>query len=130
MFYGTQARLIFMKHFNPRAVGRSYLWQGDTQKTLDGNARQFCIAVSVSNPAALNALRDAFSRASDKGLAASAMRFSERPVDLDFSTGSPKPVRREPLPVWMWIEDGGRAVVDDPEDVELCKHYGWAYRQK
>ena len=130
MFYGTPARLIFMKHFDPRAVGRSYLWQGDTQQTLSGDARQFCVAVSARHPSALTALRGVFSKASDKGLAAIGQRFSEHPVDLDFSSGSAKPVRREPLPLWLSIEDDGSAIVDDAEDVQLCRQYRWAYRVK
>ena len=51
MYYGSQARKIFVKHFRPSMASPSYLWHGDTQETLNGNENRFCIAVSASSRA-------------------------------------------------------------------------------
>jgi len=131
MFYGQQARLIFMKHFKSCHVGRCYLWHGDTQSTLDGaQARRFCIAVTANTPSALERVRTTFARAADKGLAPSSQRFLEHPVDLDFASGAPKLIRREPWPLWFSVDETSTAVLPaaEREDIELLERFGWPYR--
>jgi len=131
VFYGYQARLIFMRHFKPRRFGRAYLWHGDTQSTLDGaRERRFCIAVTTPWPAGIEMVRAAFAKAADKGLAPPALRFVEHPVDIDFASGAPKPIRREPLPLWLSIDDNHTAVLPaaEREDIDLCERFSWRYR--
>jgi hypothetical protein len=130
MFYGLQARLIFMKYFHPRMASPAVLWSGDTQKTLDGNENRFCIAISAG-AIALESVMAAFSHLSDAGLASPEERFCKHPVDLDLSTGSPRAIHLEPLPLWLSIDAQGVAVLPEPviaEDVELCRQHGWKYR--
>jgi hypothetical protein len=131
MFYGRQARVIFMKHFRSCYVGRCYLWHGDTQSTLDGaQARRFCIAVTTMFPSELQRVRTTYDMANDTGLAPRRQRFLENPVDLDFATDEPKIIRREPLPLWFSVDDTSTVVLPaaEAEDIELMERFGWFYR--
>lgn len=131
MFYGTQARRIFMQHFKPRAIGGgAYLWQGDAQTRGSDGERRFCIAVSLEDGTKLATVQGFFADAGDRGLAPFTQRFCMHPVDVDFSTGAPKPIRREPLPLWLGIDSHGTIVlpVADAEDESLCDEFGWSFR--
>ena len=128
--YGHQALLIFMRHLDPRAVGRAVLWHGDTAATLGGSEQRYAIAVTPENPAALTLIREVFSKVEDKGLAPLSQRFCRHPVDLDFSTGSPRPISREPLPLWFSLDDDGTCVITQlsGDDVALCSKFGWKFK--
>jgi hypothetical protein len=130
MFYGTQARRIFMRHFNPRAIGGAYLWHGDAQTRGPDGERRFCIAVSLQDGTKLGKVQEFFAHESDRGLAPFTQRFCMHPVDVDFSTGAPRPIRREPLPLWLGLDSSGIAVlpVADAEDESLCDEFGWSFR--
>jgi hypothetical protein len=133
VFYGNQARQIFMPHLDPRTVAPAMLWHGDTQKTLDGaEERRFCIAVTTKTPGALGTVITAFSRLTDVGLAPVEQRFSYHPVDVEFANGPSRAIYLEPLEVWMSIDEQAIAVLPRPlnEDIELCRRFGWRYRLK
>lgn len=128
--YGHQALLIFMRHLDPCAVGRAVLWHGDTDATLRGGEQRYAIAVTPENPAALTLIREAFSRVEDKGLAPLSQRFCKHPVDLDFSSGSPRAISREPLPLGFSLDEDGTCVITklNGEDVALCRKFGWRFK--
>lgn len=101
MFYGKQARKIFMKNFDPRTAAPAVLWSGDTQKTLDGEENRFCIAITTSSEI-LESVIAAFSRLTDAGLAPPGERFCKDPVSLDVSASTPRAI-----PPWLSIDEGG-----------------------
>lgn len=127
MFYGLQARRIFMKCFHPRMASPAVLWAGDTQRTLDGLENRFCIAITAK-ASDLESVVGAFSRLSDAGLVSAQERFCQHPVDLDVSAGSPRAIHREPLPMWLSIDEHGVVILPEPinaEDVQLCRQHHW-----
>jgi hypothetical protein len=131
MFYGNQARQIFMEHLDPGFVGPAWLWQGDTQATLDGRERCFCIAATAKDPQMLMVLRQGFSDIEAKGLAPRASRFLEQPVPVEMSMGIPKPIHREPLDLWFSVDEQGTFGLPSPllmDDVLVCHKYGRKFR--
>jgi hypothetical protein len=128
--YGEPARHTFMMHFEPERIRRAFLWQGDTESTLAGRARHWCIAVTPEDPAAIRAYREMFGSVMGPGLLPPSERFVLHPVDLDVSGGSFREIRREPLKSWFQVDDEGEIVLSSPidEDVVLCRNFGHRFR--
>jgi len=129
MFYGDQARLIFMQHFDPATVPSAAVWFGDTQATLNGDENRFCIAVTARQSSQIVRLRDSFQNVDAKGLAARRDRFLEGPVNLDDSTG--KRLGGEPLILWCTVNPEGVIVLSPPAqnvDIELCRRFGRKFK--
>jgi len=129
-FYGREVRRIFMTHFDPAAVGRAILWHGETQATLDGDERFWCIAITVADPTRLDLVRAAFLRIEARGLPPGAQRFREHPVDVTFRGAQPVPLRREPLMQWLLVDETGTLILAQPtaEDAYLCRKFRKKFR--
>jgi hypothetical protein len=131
IFYGHQARLIFMRHLAPLTIAPAFLWFGDTQATLNGKENCYCIAITVKHREAIEKIKKIFAKVEVKGLAPLDKRFCEHPVDVDTSSGAPEPIHQEPLPLWGIIDEAGffhPKGGDDAEDIFLCNKFGWKYR--
>jgi hypothetical protein len=117
-FYGGKAWRIFMLNLPPENIIACRLKQGDTEETLNGMQREFCIAVlGLARDDAI--VRKAFENCDEKGLAPVARRFKS-------SLGS------EPLVDAGLIDSLGRLVQDEWSRVfhDLCKDCGWGYAPK
>lgn len=117
-FYGSAAWRLFMRHFRPTDFPACSLLEGDTNASLSGRAREFCIAVSGPSldPAAVKGI---FGAVAAKGLAPPARRFIDKP-----QLGS------EPLVIRGRIDDFGSFITAEwtRVDHDLCKEAGWSYR--
>jgi len=115
--YGYEAWCIFMRNLNPGQIIGCTLREGDTNETLFGNGREFCIAVFGSD-SNVEAVKEAFMQCSERGLAPSDRRFILSP-QLD----------REPLVDTGEIDSAGRLVQRQWTRFvhEECKKGGWGY---
>lgn len=116
-FYGDKAWRIFMSALKPTAIVGCTLHEGDTNETLGGRRREFCIAV-LGTGLDLSLVRKTFENCSDKGLAPPARRFVE-----DSRLAS------EPLVDSGRIDVAGRLVQDEWSRVvhDQCKDCGWGF---
>jgi hypothetical protein len=124
--YGYQARTIFMKLLDPRAIGAAFVFHGDTSATLAGRSRQWCIAIAVKDLAAIERVVKTFASAEEEGLAAPSQRITHHPCDILWDRQSPKRMGAEPLSLWFTTDDEGTILLPDPvdqEDVDLCARY-------
>jgi hypothetical protein len=76
-FYGAAAFKIFFQNLDPNKMPTFILYDGDTNETLNGTARIYCIAVKSSNPSTINYLKEKMSQINDKGLLKLEKRFIE-----------------------------------------------------
>jgi len=117
-FYGSKAWRIFMRNLPPENIIGCMLKEGDTQQTLNGSQREFCIAVfGLALEDAV--VRKVFENCSEKGLAPAARRFISSPgsellVDAGF------------------IDLLGRLVQDEWSRMfhDRCKDCGWGFAPK
>ena len=116
-FYGYQAWKIFMKHLDPSRLRGSTLLEGDTNETLGGGAREFCIAVYGVDDTAY--VKGAFADLEEQGLARAECRFIEKP-QLD----------SEPLVDRARVDGDGFFVTQSwtRVDHDLCKGTGWGFK--
>jgi hypothetical protein len=117
-FYGYQAWRIFMRHVDPSKITACILMEGDTNATLNGRAREFCIAVYGMNLDP-GYIKKVFGDLNEKGLAPKNRRFIEKP-ELD----------SEPLPKRGMIDAFGIFTTEawTRIDHDLCKEAGWRYK--
>ena len=116
-FYGYKAWCIFMRNLQPEKIISCILREGDTNATLNGSRREFCIAV-FGIGLDIETVKAAFTGSSEKGLAPSNRRFILSP-QLD----------SEPLVEAGMIDSVGRLVQDEWSRVvhDECKAGGWGF---
>jgi hypothetical protein len=116
-FYGASAWRAFMRHVRPENINGCSLKEGDTQGTLSGSRREFCIA--VEGPGLdVDAIKKTFEQSSEKGLASATRRFIFKPQ-----------LESEPLVAAGYIDAHGRMVQDEWNRSfhDRCKDCGWGY---
>lgn len=118
--YGSQAWRIFMRQLPPEKIIGCSLCEGDTNETLNGNRREFCIAV-FGVGFDVEMVKRAFADSSENGLAASNRRFILSPK-LD----------SEPLMEAGITDSVGRLVQDEWSRIfhDHCKDSGWGFAPK
>ena len=99
-FYGYSAYKILFSHLDPQELTACSLWDGDTQETLAGRARLYCIAIQSLDPSKTEYARQVFAGCTDKGLLAPGNRFIEGNV-----------TRRHPLVLAGQVDLAGNLVV-------------------
>jgi hypothetical protein len=116
-FYAASAWRVFMQHVRPETITGCSLKEGDTQETLSGRRREFCIAVEGSG-LDIDAIRKTFEQSSEKGLASPNRRFIFSP-QLD----------SEPLVAAGCIDAQGRIIQGEWNRGfhDRCKDCGWGY---
>lgn len=116
-YYGPKAWRIFMRHLDPTQIPACTLMEGDTNATLEGHAREFCIA--IYGLIDVDYIKGLFADLQDKGLAKKSHRFIEK-SQLD----------SEPLVHRGRIDASGAFVTESwaRVDHDLCKEVGWRYR--
>ncbi|MGO9119683.1 MAG: hypothetical protein ACLQPD_18985 [Desulfomonilaceae bacterium] len=97
--YGFRAYKIFFDALDPRAIPGCIVRDGDTNATLSGNARHFCISVESYSQATIGVVRDAFTKADAPGLLPVSSRFLDE-IQL----------RNEPLPLSFRTDQSGDLV--------------------
>lgn len=117
-FYGNEAWHIFMRNIKPSTITGCILKHGDTMQTLNGNQREFCIAV-FGNTLEMSVIRLAFEKCTEKGLAPLNRRFISNPS-------------AEPLMDYGSIDTKGRLVQDEWSRIthDQCKDCGWGFAPK
>ena len=75
--YGREAYRIIFNRLDPQQIRGSLVYDGDTNATLTGYARLYCIAVQVTDPLKLDYIRGALGDCTDKGLLDPHLRFIE-----------------------------------------------------
>ena len=118
-YYGATAWRIFMRHICPKMIIGCTLKEGDTRATLEGEEREFCIAMfGLTNDAAV-AVKKVFEECDEKGLAPLARRFLSSP-------------ELEPLVHVGHIDALGRLVQEEWSRAfhDRCKDCGWGYAPK
>lgn len=116
-FYGSQAWRIFMRNLPPVKLIGCTLKEGDTNATLGGSRREFCIA-AFGPTLDLNEVKKAFTDCTFKGLAS---------IDRRFIT--PPQLNSEPLVDAGVIDSMGRLVQDKWSRMfhDRCKDCGWGF---
>ena len=119
-FYGSQAWRIFMRQLPPENITGCSLREGDTNETLNGSRREFCISIFGAG-LDVEMVKKAFTDSSEKGLAALNRRFIISPK-LD----------SEPLVEAGMIDSVGRLVQDEWSRIfhDRCKDSGWGFAPK
>jgi hypothetical protein len=119
-FYGSTAWRILMRNLKQSQIKDCVLKEGDTNATLSGSRREFCIAITGQNLNIEN-IRTCFQNCTEKGLAK---------IERRFLVGST--VVSEPLTLTGTIDSKGRLVVDEWTRVfhDRCKDCGWKYFPK
>jgi hypothetical protein len=84
--YGQQAYRIVFASLDPHRITRSLVYDGDTNATIAGIERSYCIAFQVSSRPQLDYIRDTMAGRTDPGLRPAHCRFLEGQV-----------IKREPL---------------------------------
>lgn len=114
-FYGAQAWRIFMRNIRPETIVGAILREGDTNETLNGTAREFCIAAFGID---VDVVKAALTHATEKGLVELHRRFILSPK-LD----------SEPLVDAGMIDSLGRLVQDEWSRSfhDRCKDCGWGF---
>jgi hypothetical protein len=97
--YGYKAYKIFFDALDPRDIPGCTITDGDTNETLAGRARHFCIALESLSQSSIDKVKAAFSKSTAKGLLPVTSRF------LDEAR-----VKREPLPLSFRINKSGDLV--------------------
>lgn len=119
-FYGARAWEILMKYLQPSNLAACTFTEGDTNATLGGTAREFCIAIygTVMN---IEYVEKTFANLEQKGLAAERRRFIKKPL-----------LNSEPLTGQYSVDAEGRFVEPNWSRVfhDLCKEAGWGYKPK
>ena len=77
-FYGFSAYKILFSSIENKLLRNSILLDGDTNLTLTGLARQYCIAIQCYDPLQANALKKAISNLNIKGLCPLHQRFIDK----------------------------------------------------
>jgi len=73
-YYGFACWKIFWQAINPEEIGVASLYEGDTNATLNGQERVFCIAVQSLDGAAIGKIKAALTQSEAfKGVCASSM---------------------------------------------------------
>ena len=116
-FYGSKAWRVFMRNLRPERISGCTLREGDTSATLNGNRREFCIAVSGSG-LDTDSIKSTFARCSETGLASLQRRFILG-AQLD----------SEPLMEAGRVDAEGRLVQDEWSRMfhDRCKDCSWGY---
>lgn len=119
-FYGDTAWRIFMRNLRPERIMPCGLREGDTNESLRGNRREFCIAV-FGVGVDTHVVEEAFQNCSDTGLAEPSRRFIRSPR-LD----------SEPLRLAGMVDSQGRLVDDEWSRIshDRCKDCGWGFAPK
>lgn len=73
--YGSEAFKIFYKNLDPSQMSNFSIYDGDTNSTLMGKDRFYCIAVKSMDEATISYVEKVMGEASDKGLAPLSKRF-------------------------------------------------------
>lgn len=73
--YGSEAFKIFYKNLDPSKMSDFIIYDGDTNSTLTGSDRHYCIAVKSNDSATIDYVENTMKNASDKGLAPLSKRF-------------------------------------------------------
>lgn len=94
--YGFEAYKIFFTAIEPRTITGCTVTDGDTNATLAGKSRHFCIAVESFSPTTIATVKEALTKSSAKGLLPVPSRF------LDDAA-----VTREPLALSFRINHAG-----------------------
>lgn len=97
--YGYAAYKIFFAALDSRQIAGCTLSDGDTNATLAGRTRQYCIAVESLDAAKIAAVENALGKSSAKGLLLLSSRFLADAL-----------VRREPLVLAARINSAGKPV--------------------
>lgn len=95
-FYGYASYKIFFGALDTNQLLGCLLRDGDTNATLQGNARQCCIAVEFPDGSKIDAVKSALSKSTAKGLLPLSSRFLEDSL-----------VRQEPLVIAGRISSTG-----------------------
>jgi len=116
-FYVAKSWDIFMRNLRPEKITGCSLRTGDTAETRKGGKREFCIAV-FGDKLNVNAVKEVFMAASDKGLA---------PLDRRFMLGPE--LESETLPESGTIDPVGRFVHNEWSRAfhDRCKKFEWGY---
>ena len=121
-FYGYGAWTIFMRNCRGENLAETELYEGDTQETLNGKARQFCIVVNTDDEKKADYVKRVMSLATDRGLL---------PLDQRFLTGCVTTMNRgiQPLMKRARIDGSGSFVTEEYSriDADLCAKTGWVY---
>jgi hypothetical protein len=99
-YYGYAAYKILFKHLDPKELPGCSLWDGDTQATLAGHARQYCIVIQALDPTRMDYVRNIMAQGNDSGLLAVGNCFLEGNV-----------TSRQPLVLAGQIDAFGNLVV-------------------
>ena len=99
-FYGYEAYKIFFKNLDPKRLTACTLFDGDTNDTLAGRARLYCIAVHSVDASKINYIKETLSKCGDKGLLAVNRRFLEGNI-----------TNQQPLVLAAEIDSAGNLVV-------------------
>lgn len=103
--YGWKAYKILFDSLDPHRLMGCSFHDGDTNVTLVGRARLYCIVIRSSDPLKINYVRDTLSARTDEGLLAANGRFIEGDI-----------TSQEPL-VHAGDVDGAGDLVVRPDDM-------------
>jgi hypothetical protein len=114
-FYGGRAQRIIMKNLDPGLLKGATIKVGDTNKTLRGQERTFCIALCNVD---ITYVRNNLKSVSTQGIINGEKRFLDEPA-----------LSREPLMILGSIDSMGRLVTEQWTriDHDICKECGWGY---
>jgi hypothetical protein len=117
-FYGAKAWRIIMKQLQASYLSGCTIKEGDTDDTLNGKSREYCIAFFKPG-LNIDQIRSIFAELDEVGLASKSRRFIQSPR-LD----------SEPLVITGSIDSRGHFVEDEWTRVfhDLCKEAGWGYK--
>jgi hypothetical protein len=97
--YGYAAYKVLFSAIDSRQLAGCTLYDGDTNATLRGGARQYCIALDSSNPRVLDLAKRVIAESKEPGLLSAAARFMTDAT-----------VRSEPLVLATSINSSGELV--------------------
>ncbi|WBB63910.1 hypothetical protein O7599_15915 [Streptomyces sp. WMMC500] len=115
--YGQAAYRILFAALDPQRLAGCSFHDGDTNSTIHGTQRLYCIAVRSSDPAQITYVRQTMARRTDEGL-----------LTLDLRLTAGRITEREPLVPAGFVNDRAALVV--PEHELIQKHWteGSAWR--
>ncbi|WP_328603331.1 hypothetical protein OG943_24940 [Amycolatopsis sp. NBC_00345] len=115
--YGRAAYRIVFAILDPQQITRCVIHDGDTNATLTGLERTYCIAFQVGRRRQLDYLRNAFAGRTDRGLWPPHCRFTEGKI-----------IEREPLVAAGVVTSAGVFAVRENDMVQPSWSEGTAWR--
>jgi hypothetical protein len=115
--YGRAAYRIIFASLDPQQITRCVIHDGDTNATLTGLERTYCIAFQVSHRGQIDYIRDALAKRTDQGLWPPHCRFIEGNI-----------IKREPLVAAGAVNPAGVFAVWENDLVQPSWAEGTAWR--